>query len=94
MFGTAAENARKAVDSRLGEVNMLAIQSDSLASLTISAESGTTIREWALEPGRRYGAAAQWFDSRLGQLGDSSLTAARRLLNRERTSSSSTNKRS
>lgn len=94
VFGAAAENARIAVDRQLGEVSKLAVQSDSLASLTISSKSGDTIRKWALEPGRRYGAAAQWFDSRLGQLGDSSLSAARRLLNRSPNKESASNKRS
>ncbi len=82
VFGSAAENTRKAVDRQLVSVNRLANQSSFINSVSLKAQPGDAIRKWALEPGRQYGAAAQWFDTRLDQLGDSSLSAARRLLNR------------
>lgn len=83
VFGSAAENTRKAVDRQLLEVNRLANESNMINSVSLKTSSSDAIRKWALEPGRRYGAAAQWFDSRLAKLGDSSLSAARRLLNRD-----------
>ncbi|GAB5406313.1 MAG: hypothetical protein Aurels2KO_45440 [Aureliella sp.] len=82
VFGSAAKNTHRVVDRQLNEVNWLKKRGNAVNSVSLKSQSRDTIRKWALEPGRQYGAAALWFDSRLGQIGESSLSAARRLLNR------------
>lgn len=80
VFGSAAQSTRTAVGRRMEEVNQIALTSD---SLKLADASGDSVRRWAREPGRQYLAAAQWLDGRLGLLGDSSLSAAKRLLGKE-----------
>lgn len=80
VFGSAAQTTRTAVGRRLDEVNQISLTGD---SLKLADASGETVRQWAREPGRQYLAAAQWLNGRLDLLGDSSLTAAKRLLGQQ-----------